>query len=141
VLRRARALLGNEEDAREVLHEVFVTLLDGTSGFAGRSSIVTWLYSATTHGALNRLRNARTRRKLVEERKAGLVETAAHDLEREAILRQLIARLPEELAVVAVYHYLDGMTHDEIATVLGCSRRHVGDLLVRMHARIEEKNS
>jgi RNA polymerase sigma-70 factor (ECF subfamily) len=37
-----------------------------------------------------------------------------------------------------VYHYLDGMSHAEVAEVLGCSRRHVGDLLVRVARRLDE---
>jgi RNA polymerase sigma-70 factor (ECF subfamily) len=30
------------------------------------------------------------------------------------------------------------MTHEEIAVVLGCSRRHVGDLLERLHTALRE---
>ena len=142
VLRRARAILGNEDDARELLHEVFLTLLDRPQQFNGQSSMTTWLYSVTTHGCLNRLRNAPgRRRRLLEERGAVVVDAPGHNPEREAILRQLLTRLPRELAEVAVYTYLDGMTHEEIAGVLGCSRRHVGDLMARMHASIEREAS
>jgi RNA polymerase sigma factor (sigma-70 family) len=141
VIRRARALLGNEDEARELLHEVFVSLLDRPEQFGDRSGIVTWLYAVTTHGCLNRLRNARKRRQLLEDRAAVSVASSTDSPELHAILRQLLARLPSELAEVAAYHYLDGMTHDEIATILGCSRRHVGDLVSRMHARVEQEAS
>jgi RNA polymerase sigma-70 factor (ECF subfamily) len=134
VLRRARVLMGNDDDARELLQEVFMSLLNRPEQFAGRSEITTWLYSATTHGCLNRIRNDRTRRRLVDERAAVLVEASTDDPERHALLRQLLVRLPSELAEVAVYRYLDGMTHEEIASALGCSRRHIGDLLERLHA-------
>jgi RNA polymerase sigma-70 factor (ECF subfamily) len=44
--------------------------------------------------------------------------------------------VPEELAQAAVYYYADEMTHEEIAEVLRCSRRHVGDLLERLHQEV-----
>jgi RNA polymerase sigma-70 factor (ECF subfamily) len=40
--------------------------------------------------------------------------------------------MPEELAKAAIYHFVDGLTHQEISEILGCSRRHVGDLLARI---------
>jgi RNA polymerase sigma-70 factor (ECF subfamily) len=39
--------------------------------------------------------------------------------------------LPEDVAAAVVYHHLDGMTHAEVAELLGCSRRQVGYLLER----------
>jgi RNA polymerase sigma-70 factor (ECF subfamily) len=47
------------------------------------------------------------------------------------LLRQTLALLQPEAAQAAVYYFLDGMTHEEIAHVMGCSRRHVGDVLDR----------
>jgi RNA polymerase sigma-70 factor (ECF subfamily) len=47
--------------------------------------------------------------------------------------------LPDDEARAAVYHYVDGMSHREVAEMLGCSRRHVGDLLERLRARMEER--
>lgn len=141
-MRRARFLLGSEDDAREVLHEVFVSLLDRPEQFAEKSSLTTWLYSVTTHGCMNRLRNERSRRRILQERSPPPSEPSLKESpEHAAVLRQVLGRLPSELAEVAIYHYLDGMTHDEIASVLGCSRRHVGDLIVRMHARVNEEPS
>jgi RNA polymerase sigma-70 factor (ECF subfamily) len=141
VLRRARALMGNEDDARELLQEVFMSLVDRPEQFAGRSDIVTWLYSVTTHSCLNRLRDARTRRRLLHERATEMTEVSGEDPERHALLRELLQRLPQDLAAVAVYRYLDGMTHDEMAQVLGCSRRHVGHLVERLHAVVQEAPS
>ena len=141
VMRRARFLLGSDDDAREVLHEVFVSLLDRPEQFNEKSSITTWLYSVTTHGCLNRLRNDRTRRRILQEKASPPPEASSESPEHLAVLRQELTRLPTELAEVAVYHYLDGMTHDEIAGLLGCSRRHVGDLIERMHERVNEETS
>ncbi len=138
VLRRARRILGNDEDAREVLHDVFVSFIDRPDAFRGRSSIMTWLYSATTHACLNRLRNQRTRARLLTEGYVAAEQSTPGIAESAAVLREVLARVPVELAQVAIYVYADEMTHEEIAGVLGCSRRHVGDLVERLHARVRE---
>jgi RNA polymerase sigma factor (sigma-70 family) len=137
VLRRARSLLGNEEDAHDVLQEVFASLVDRPTQIRGESSVATWLYSATTHSCLNRLRNQRTRKRLLLEHPPAPAERAAPRAETAAIVKDLFARIPPDLAEAAIYFYADEMTHDEIARVLGCSRRHVGDLLTRLRALIE----
>jgi RNA polymerase sigma-70 factor (ECF subfamily) len=134
VLRRARQILGDDHEAREALQEIFASLLARPEQFSGRSAITTFLYSATTHFCLNRLRNAQNRARLIrihlpsEER---VVKPSA--TESFALARQILSRVPEELARVAIYYYFDELTHEEIAGLLGCSRRHVGDLLSRFH--------
>jgi DNA-directed RNA polymerase specialized sigma24 family protein len=40
--------------------------------------------------------------------------------------------MPEPLALVAVYYYVDELSHAEIARIMGCSSRHVGNLLERL---------
>jgi len=136
VLRRARRLLGNEHDATETLHEVFIDLLERPEQFEKRSSLVTWLYAATTHRCLNRLRNGRTRARLLEEQHAPAHEASpAGKVESMLELRRLLGSVSEEMAQAAVYHHMDELTQDEIAAVMGCSRRHVGHLLERLRAR------
>ncbi len=132
VLRRATAVLGDEHEAQEVLQEIFVQLLDSPACFAGRASITTWLYRVTTNMCLNRIRNRKTRRRLLDERLAPAVEEAQpSNALRLAQAREFLARMPDDLARTVVYHSVDGMTHGEIAEVMGCSRRHVGNLLRR----------
>lgn len=137
VLRRACQILGNEQEARDVLQEVFVSLLDRPLRFEGRAELGSYLYAATTHNCLNRLRNRRNRDRLREER-AVAFEPSADPTRPDvaAALRQVLATLSDSEARAAVYHYLDGMSHGDIAKQLGCSRRTVGDLLDRMRARL-----
>jgi RNA polymerase sigma-70 factor (ECF subfamily) len=51
-------------------------------------------------------------------------------------LRGILRDLDEQLAYLAIYRFVDEMTHAEIAVQLGCSRRHVGDLLVRLEEKL-----
>lgn len=132
VLRRARQLLGNDEEARDVLQDVFASLLRRPEQFAGRSSPMTFLYSMTTHCALGHLRQQRTRGRLLRARHAGAEEPSSPGPEALVQLRHWLATLPEDLAQVAIYYHLDELTQDEIAEVMGCSRQWVGKLLQRV---------
>jgi RNA polymerase sigma factor (sigma-70 family) len=134
VYRRALQLLGQPQDAEEATHDVFAALMEQPKQFEGRSSMTTYLYSATTHLCLNRLRNARTRAVRLRAAFPEPANAQGARAERIAMLRELLGKMPAELAEVAVYFYIDEMTHAEIATQLGCARRTVGDLLERARA-------
>jgi len=139
---RARRVLGSEADAYEVVHDVFISLLERPQQYTGKSSLTTFLYSAVTHACLNRLRNQATRARLLREHGALARPSAslAPSPDDSAALRAALTAMPEPLAQVAVYYYLDELTHDDIARILTCSRRHVGDLLQRLSqwARAQE---
>jgi RNA polymerase sigma factor (sigma-70 family) len=136
VLRRARRLLGNDEDAGEVLQEVFASLLDRPGQLRSDGQPTSWLYAATTHGCLNLLRNKRTRARLLSDKPDAGPSSVPLNPESTSILRDLMAQVPENLVQIAVYYFVDEMTHAEIAAVVGCSRRHVGDLVERLHASL-----
>lgn len=135
VLRRARQLLGDEAEAQEVLHDVFTSLLHDPGQFAGTSSAMTFLYRMTTNAALGRLRRQRTHERLLAADQLGREEPSSPSPEAIVELRAWLLGLPDELARVAIYYHMDGLTQEELATVLGCSRQWVGKLLARLEAR------
>src|SRR5438128_2101567 len=112
-------MLGREDDAREVVQEVFASMLENGVSFRGQSSVRTCLYAATTNACLNRIRNEKTRARILRE-SHDPSPAVAPDAEAAALVRDVLARVPESLARVAILYYLDEMTHDEIARVLGC---------------------
>ena len=138
--RRAQRMLGSVSDADEVVHDVFLRLFEQPDQFQGQSRVSTYLYSAVTHECLNRIRNRKTRARLLEQRQPLL---RAHDpgTSAEAALaaRDLLAQLPERLALIAVYHHLDELSQREIAALLGCSHSHVGHLLAQLEGWLKEK--
>lgn len=142
VLRRARALLGSAAEASEVLQDVFLTLHEKPDQFRGQSSIATYLYSATTHCCLARLRNEANRRRLRAEflpDPEDDVEVPRVSPETAVLARRLLARLPDNLAQVAVYTAVDGMTQDEIAETMGCSRRRVRELIDQLKDYMQDE--
>jgi RNA polymerase sigma-70 factor (ECF subfamily) len=140
VRRRARQILASEADARDVVQEVFAGLLARPSQFAQRGSPAAFLYAITTHACLARLRDTRNQLRLIDEH----VRPWASDLdprspEAHTLVQSALAQLPTDEAEAAVYYYLDGMSHAEIADVLECSPRHVGNLLARIAARFQAR--
>jgi RNA polymerase sigma factor (sigma-70 family) len=143
VFRRARRLLGDEAEAHEVVQDLFVSLLERPDQFAGRSTMSTFLYGATTHLCLNRLRNQRNRARLLRGHAATSKESPPTSVDNLLALRDALASLPTQLAEVAVYYFVDELSHEEIAGLLGCSRRHVGNLVLRLQqwGRAQEEDA
>jgi RNA polymerase sigma-70 factor (ECF subfamily) len=119
VLRRCRRLLGNEEEARDVAQEVFARLLRHRERLSGRypSSL---LYRIATNLSINRLRDRRREPALpgdvVLDRIARM-----EDMDAPVLLDRLFGRHPESTRTMAVLHYVDGMTLEEVARECGMS--------------------
>lgn len=129
---RARRLLGTHEDAEEATQEVFVRVLTGAETLPPESERVPWLCRITTNLCLNRLRDRRRRGELFDAQvKPATSDHDARGPDLPVEVRALLARADEREAAAAVYVFVDGMSHDEAAELLGVSRRTVGNLIER----------
>lgn len=123
VLGRCRNLLRNEADARDATQEVFLRLHRYRDSFRGDASPSTYLFKITTSTCLNRLR---TRRRRPEDPVEELPENGSTDSLLDTVaLRDLLHRLmdgaDDRTRECLVYHYVDGMTHDEVGGLVGLS--------------------
>ncbi len=125
-----------EVDAEEVVHEIFVKVLERIVQFRAHSSPTTWLYRLTTNHCLNRLRDSGRRAQLWREHSNTLwaAPVAAADQETVAFLDQFWRGLDDDLVEIGLFYFVDGMTHAQIATVVGCSARTVGNRLARLQS-------
>ena len=116
------------QEAEEVLQEVFLRAATRLDSFRGDSSPATWLYKMTTRYCLNRIRDERRRSELWREGREVLARPATPaNQEAATFLRQFWQSLDEEMIMIGFAYYVDGMTHADIATMAGCSRRTVGN--------------
>jgi RNA polymerase sigma-70 factor (ECF subfamily) len=134
VLRRARALLGDEQAAKDAMQEVFIRALKAGSEFRGESSPTTWLYRVTTNYCLNQMRDGARRRQLLSENAPPPDVAPADSPESRLGIAQVIARAPQEMREILVYYFVDHMNHEEIAALMGVSRRTVGNRLESFYA-------
>lgn len=134
VLRRARAMLVDEHAAQDATHDVFVRVLASVDEFRAESSPVTWLYRVTTNHCLNVLRARLRRRETGSVSSVDALREEEVSVDERLTLNAVLARVPAHLREIAVYYYLDQLSHEEIAQLMGLSRRTVGNRLCEFHA-------
>ncbi len=139
VYRRALSILRNPQEAEEATQEVFIRALKSKEGFEGRSKVSTWLYSITTNYCLNRIRNESRRRELWQEHGPATSTPEGPRPDEGLILQKLLSEADEQEAQAAVYVYIDGMSHQEVAEIIGVSRRTVGNLLDRFNTWAQKR--
>jgi RNA polymerase sigma-70 factor (ECF subfamily) len=136
VLARARVLLRDELAAQDALQEVFVRALRAGHRFRAEASPATWLYRITTNYCLNCLRDEVRRSELwslhgAEREPAGEPSAAAR-----IQIAQILGRVRPELQEIALYSIVDELSHEEIAELLGVSRRTIGNRLEEFRAEV-----
>jgi len=123
VLRRCRAMLRNDEMAKEALQEVFVKLIRHQQKLEDRA-MSSLLYRMATNECLNRLRGQRRRPEDADHEKIMQI-AAVSDFEGESLARLGLQRIfgtePPSTRTIAVLHFVDGMTYEEVAQAVGLS--------------------
>jgi RNA polymerase sigma-70 factor (ECF subfamily) len=132
VWRRARRILGDDDAAKDVMQEVFLRAIAAEAKNVFDENPMAWLYRVTTNLCLNRLRDSNHRAKILS--RYPVEETREEDADAPILLRRILEDVPCELQDIAVYHYVDELSHDEIACIVGMSRRTVGNRLAAFHS-------
>jgi RNA polymerase sigma-70 factor (ECF subfamily) len=138
VYRRCRRLLADDAQAYDAMQDTFVELLKRQSFFTVESPPAL-LYRMATNVSLNRLRSQKRRRENFEDPR--LASLLAIDAEETSVARSVLAALfaSERTSTleIAVMHWVDGMTHEEVARVVQMSVSGVRKRLARVQARLQ----
>lgn len=123
VLRRCRQLLRDEEEALDVCQDVFVQLLRRRDDLDIRfpSSLI---YRMATNLCLNRIRDRRQWPDLVEDEQLARIarlDDPTAEIHARSMLRRLFAGHRESTRMIAVLHFVDGLTLEEVAREVGLS--------------------
>jgi RNA polymerase sigma-70 factor (ECF subfamily) len=156
IYRLAVKMLGNAQDAEDILQETFIKAFRHLKNFDGRSSLSTWLYRIATNEALMFLRRQRPDTLSVEE-PAELEEGEQEPLqivdwccmpeeelmsaEAQEQLDRAIDRLPPGLRIVFVLRDIQGLSTLETGQVLNLSDMAVKTRLSRARLRLREELS
>jgi RNA polymerase sigma-70 factor, ECF subfamily len=126
VMRLLYRMLGPRADLDDVLQEVFLQVHRSLRDYRGEAKLSTWLHRVTVNVALMQRRSAKSRPVLAEEAPADLTpddgilqpdEDAARR-ERVRAFFRLLEQLAEKKRVVFVLHELEGLSPQQIATVV-----------------------
>ena len=140
IFQRCRVLLGDDEEAYDALHEVFVKLIDSRPRFDDERPILAWMNRVTTNHCFNRLRARRYRRHVALEEHIELADTTplafvTRLAEDQALVRRLLADVDERTSYVVVGYFLDENPIDKVAEELGISVPTVRRVLKRFLER------
>ncbi len=138
-------LTSNREDAADLTQEAFIKAFRSIQRFRGNASFFTWLYRIGVNTTLSQLKKNRMRRFFsldnVDEELAAsdIIESLSMKTgtERSILVKELQEKLNEALQklspkqrVVVVLFEIEGLGHQEISEVVGCS---VGTVRSRLH--------
>ncbi len=136
VYRRARLLLARDADAWDVVQEVFERMLTHGAGFRGEARPMTWVYRVTTNLALNHLRSRKLREPLLTV-VPNEPSTEIDQVEARQLLDRWLGKLDEREIEVATLLYIDGLTQQEVADVLGLSRKTIVREVEELRQKLE----
>lgn len=147
-------MTSNKEDAEDMVQDVFVKAFASLKNFKGDSSFYTWVYRIAVNRTINFLKKRKRNPDLslddmdqAIERDPAYVELRARESPvRDAGLSELQKKLNEALQTlsekhrtVVVLHDIQGVPHEEIARMIGCSEGTVRSRLfyARQHLQRE----
>lgn len=149
----ALRLVKTEQDAEEVLQDVFVTIYRKIQGFEGKSSFSSWLYRVTVNAALMKIRSNNREQSIAiadafpkTKNLEDIQRMDALDTDDEAFRRELsfvledaIKVLPDEYRPVFVLRDVDGLSSREVSEALKVSIPAVKSRLHRSRFLLREK--
>jgi RNA polymerase sigma factor (sigma-70 family) len=117
-------LLRDRSKAEDAMQEVFAKALEHYTGFRQESSPLTWLMKIATHHCLNLIRSEQAAwrgRFEREERSKSEAAGGPQVFEMRDQVRRMLARFDQETQAAAVHYYVDEMTLEEVAALIGRS--------------------
>ncbi len=129
-------MTSNHEDANDLAQEAFIKAFQALPAFKGGSTFYTWLYRIAVNKTINFLKQRKNRQHMSLN---DLDFNAEHDPDlmalisdktpvREVGLSELqqklnaaLLKLSEPHRMVVVLHDVQGVSHDEIAEMMGCN--------------------
>ncbi len=152
----AYRLLGNREEAEDILQETFLQAFQHLKDFRGEARLCTWLYRIAYNLALMRLRRKEPETISIDQpillendeevpRElfdwCCLPEEELLRAELRSVLDEAIRSLPMSLRVVFLLRDMEGLSTEEVAQILGISTDAVKTRLHRARLQLRERLS
>lgn len=151
LFRVARAILGNDDEAEDVMQQAYVNAYKQLHQFQGRARFGTWLTQIAVNEALARSRRRGRLEELdampeLDERAINVLSSKALTPEEEAMRRELREALensfdsiPEIYRYVFILREVEGLSTAEAAECLGLSEDTVKTRLHRARALLRQE--
>ncbi|HXC72251.1 MAG TPA: sigma-70 family RNA polymerase sigma factor [Pyrinomonadaceae bacterium] len=138
---------GDRAVADDVTQHVFLKLFTAIRQFRGDSEFTTWLYRLVVNACHD---ESRRRRRLLPLGDTVAMRNPADKkpqekhyarLEVAEAVQAAIAQLKPRFRLPILLRYIEGLSYDEIASVLGCSKGTVASRLNRGHSQLAKRLS
>jgi len=119
--RHIHRMVGNREDAQDVLQEVLLLIFRKLHTFRGDASMKTWVFRIASNRAIDFIRQSRRRPTEALDEKLSTKESPLLFAQRRAeidALGKALDLLPDEQRQVVVLKEINGLTFREIAEIL-----------------------
>ena len=134
-------LVGNHDDAADVMQEIYLRVWRGLRNFRGDAAFDTWIYRVAANTAMTHLKKRSRAPEPVDPADLEPLERAAPEPETspdsEAV-EEALKKLPEAMRTVLVMKDMYGFTLEEIAKQVGATEGAVKVRLFRARRRIAE---
>lgn len=134
----ARRILGDADEAEDVVQEVFIRLCAGTGRFDGKASYSTWLYRVMVNSSINTLRARRRRERLSQVAAPPLTpeeQVSGRELRRH--FESALEEVSERHRQVLWLREVRGLSYPEIAGLLRIPEGTVKSALNRGRAQVQ----
>lgn len=139
----AESYLYDEEEARDLVQDIFFSLWDKAGQLEITSSIKSYLFAALRNRCLNALRNLRVRDDHYEKFYEALVFSEIEDIEIEEEVReklqQALDSLPEKCKEILLLKVVHGKKNREIARELNLAETTVKTQIQRAYRMLRER--
>ena len=133
--------LGNVSDAEDAVQETFLKVHRAAASYNGEAAFTTWLYRILVNTCYDMLRkrSRRIRETPIDEFVVDFRSSNAVDDVKRMALRKLLEQLPEQRRIVFALFEIEGLSHAEIAEVLGISEANSKWILFSTKKQLQEQ--
>lgn len=138
---------GDQSVAGDVTQQIFLKLMTSISQFRGESQFTTWLYRLVANACIDEQRKRKRFLQFGEMPPLSAIEDRKpqekHYAKRElaASVKLAIAELKPQFRLPILLKYMDELSYEEIASILGCSKGTVASRLNRGHKELARRLS
>ena len=138
---------GDRAVADDVTQQIFLKLFTAIRQFRGESEFTTWLYRLVVNACLD---ERRRRRRLLPWGETVAVRNPSEKkpqekqyarLEIAEAVQAAIGELKPKFRLPILLKYIEGLSYEEIASVMGCSKGTVASRLNRGHSQLAKRLS
>jgi RNA polymerase sigma-70 factor (ECF subfamily) len=144
----------NQEDAEEVMQDVFTTVYRKIDGFRGQSAFSSWLYRIVVNAAFMKLRKRKQTQTVSMDDLSPAIKQYCFDRETfngahsqniaishemQSAIQNAVNRLPDQYRAVFVLRDVDGLSNQETGEILNLSIPAVKSRLHRSRIMLRKK--